>query len=117
MHTDLVYFFVIVSQLRWAPNCISANSAPDGQVVVFNGSDLGIVWARPFRVDVTGALKTGENSLQVSVINSWRNRLIGDRNLRGNERYTETNITVGRDWRLEESGLLGPVQILKDMIE
>jgi hypothetical protein len=85
--------------------------------VVLNGRDLGIVWTKPFRVDVTGVLKRGENNLQVSVINSWRNRLIGDRNLPKDRQYTKTNIVVRRDWRPEKSGLLGPVQILKEKLE
>lgn len=80
--------------------------------VVLNGKDLGIVWTKPFRVDITGALKSGQNALQVSVINSWRNRLIGDRNLPENKQYTKTNITVRNDWQMQDSGLLGPVQIL-----
>jgi hypothetical protein len=80
--------------------------------VVLNGEDLGIVWTKPFRCCLTGVLKRGENRLQVSVINSWRNRLIGDENLPADQRYTQTNIVVRRDWRPEESGLLGPVQVL-----
>ena len=32
-------------------------------------------------MDVTKALKSGENKLQVMVVNSWRNRLIGDQEL------------------------------------
>lgn len=80
--------------------------------VVLNGKDLGIVWTKPFHVDITSVLKAGDNRLQVSVINSWRNRLIGDRDLPKDQQRTRTNITVRRDWRLEPSGLLGPVQIL-----
>lgn len=80
--------------------------------VMLNGTDLGIVWTKPFRADITGVLKAGPNHLQVSVINSWRNRLIGDRELPKDRQLTRTNITVRRDWRLEPSGLLGPVQIL-----
>ena len=39
---------------------------------------VGIVWKKPFRVDVTNALKTGENKLEIKVTNLWVNRLIGD---------------------------------------
>ena len=88
--------------------------------VKLNGTDLGVVWRPPFRVDITKALKTGENKLEVMVVNSWRNRLIGDNKLPEDKRLTQTNIKVlertiskrRKKWELEESGLLGPVRIL-----
>ena len=43
-----------------------------------NGQACGIVWSPPFRVDITGALKPGRNSLAVDVVNFWPNRIIGD---------------------------------------
>jgi hypothetical protein len=46
-----------------------------------NGHDLGILWKPPFRVDVTEIMKAGANDLEVSVVNLWPNRLIGDDNL------------------------------------
>ena len=46
-----------------------------------NGHDLGILWKPPFRVDVTEVIKAGANELEVSVVNLWPNRLIGDDNL------------------------------------
>jgi len=77
--------------------------------VTLNGTDLGVVWRPPFRVDVTKAVRPGENTLEVMVVNSWRNRLIGDRELPEEQRLTRTNIHVTRNWKLEQSGLLGPV--------
>jgi hypothetical protein len=49
--------------------------------VKLNGRDLGILWKPPFRVDVTGILHLGPNDLEVSVVNLWPNRLIGDEQL------------------------------------
>jgi hypothetical protein len=46
-----------------------------------NGRDLGILWKPPFRVDVTEVVRAGRNELQVSVVNLWPNRLIGDDHL------------------------------------
>jgi len=81
--------------------------------ISLNGHDLGVVWTQPFRVDVSAAVKAGTNRLKVEVVNSWRNRLIGDRELPADQRRTATNITVRDDWQLSTSGLLGPVRILR----
>jgi hypothetical protein len=77
--------------------------------VILNGTDLGVVWRPPFRVDIATAARPGENTLEVTVVNSWRNRLIGDRELPEEQRLTRTNIAVTKNWKLEPSGLLGPV--------
>ncbi len=79
--------------------------------VRLNGKDMGIVWTPPFRVEVTEALRPGENQLEVTVVNSWRNRLIGDRDKPRDQRLTNTNINVRDDWTLSPSGLLGPVEL------
>lgn len=53
----------------------------DVQVIAqvrLNGRDLGILWKPPFRVEVTDALKTGDNDLEIRVTNLWPNRMIGD---------------------------------------
>ena len=49
--------------------------------------------------------------LEVTVVNSWRNRLIGDRELPEDKRLTRTNINVTKNWKREPSGLLGPVSL------
>jgi len=85
--------------------------------ISLNGQDLGIVWTKPFRVDVSDALKTGQNLLEVNVVNSWRNRLVGDRNMPQSRRYTKTNITIRPEWKLLESGLLGPVTVIKSQTD
>jgi hypothetical protein len=76
-------------------------------------------WTFPYRIDITQAVKPGENTLTLEVANTWSNRLTGDDMLPESERYTKTNIT-GPDyltrtrWKdapLLESGLMGPVSI------
>jgi len=75
--------------------------------------DLGIVWRPPFRVNLGKSVKAGENTLEVMVVNSWYNRLIGDASLPEDQRLTKTNIQVTVNgpgkWQLEPSGLLGSV--------
>lgn len=46
--------------------------------VTLNGQNLGVQWMKPFRVDITEALKAGENQLEIEVTNLWSNRLIGE---------------------------------------
>jgi hypothetical protein len=82
--------------------------------VKVNGKSCGIVWCPPFRVAVTGALKPGENQLQIEVVNFWPNRLIGDASLPPGQRFTQTNIrNLKAATPLEPAGLLGPVQLLE----
>lgn len=84
-------------------------------VVTLNDRDLGVLWASPFRVDVTAALKPGENRLRVKIVNLWPNRLIGDQRLPVDARRTRTNITKFEDKKnqtLLPSGLFGPVRLL-----
>ena len=42
---------------------------------------VGSVWKPPYRVDVTDALRSGRNDLEVRVTTLWPNRLIGDEEL------------------------------------
>jgi hypothetical protein len=79
--------------------------------VKLNGKDIGITWTKPFRMEITDVLRAGQNRLQITVVNSWQNRLIGDRGKPQEERFTKTNVTIRDDWKLRESGLLGPVEI------
>ncbi|MBN1421314.1 MAG: hypothetical protein JXP34_21245 [Planctomycetes bacterium] len=80
--------------------------------VRWNGADLGIIWMRPARIDVSRAVRTGTNALEIDVTNLWPNRLIGDAALPEAERITRTNIrTFAEDAPLLPSGLLGPVRI------
>jgi len=82
--------------------------------VTLNGTDLGVVWTSPFRMDITKALKSGTNTVEIAVVNSWRNRLLADQKLPKEKRLTNTNIQVKPDWKPVDSGLLGPVKILQE---
>jgi hypothetical protein len=81
--------------------------------VRLNGRDLGVAWTKPARVELSGGLKAAGNELEISVVNLWPNRLIGDEGLPKESRLTETNIhKFNAHTPLLPSGLLGPVRVL-----
>ena len=83
----------------------------DLATVRVNGRDLGTFWFAPYHVDVTAAVKPGENTLEVEVVNTWNNRLVGDANLPADQRRTSTTAaTVTKDSPLLSAGLIGPVR-------
>ena len=105
--------------------------------VNLNGKDLGLLWKPPFRAEVSRAVKSGENLVEIKVVNLWPNRLIGDEQLpEDSERNPDGTLKSWPQWlldgkpspagrytfcswrlwkrddRLLESGLLGPVRIV-----
>jgi hypothetical protein len=66
--------------------------------VKLNDKEIGITWTPPFRMEISRLLKNKDNKLEVEVINSWRNRLVGDRELPTEKRFTRTNITIKPEW-------------------
>jgi hypothetical protein len=93
--------------------------------VLVNGTSVGVVWAPPYRIDVTGALKSGTNKLEIKVTNEWTNRQIGDRLLPPDKRILtppngragaqgNAGGAFGRPQILAESGLLGEVRFISE---
>lgn len=106
---------------------INLGDVCDVAEVFLNGKSAGILWKKPFGIDITGLVKAGKNDLRIEVVNQWVNRLTGDMLLDPEDRYCRTNqpyITrddMGYDnwaeggdetFRLKTSGLLGPVSIV-----
>jgi len=105
--------------------------------VKLNGRLLGTLWKRPFRVETAGALRRGINDLEITVVNLWPNRMIGDQSLPPDSsrtaggtlrawprwllegKHSPTGRFTFASWcpykassRLLPSGLLGPVRIM-----
>lgn len=81
--------------------------------VIINGKNVGTVWKKPFHIDITDALKSGRNTVQVKVTNLWVNRLIGDVQPGVTNKITFTTLPFYKaDAPLLPSGLLGPVRVL-----
>ena len=88
--------------------------------VKVNGKDCGIMWAAPYLIDVTDALKKGKNRLEIAMANTWYNYsqavnygIIKDENYWTNGRtwdYKEGKVLKMED--LQPSGLFGEVQLI-----
>ncbi len=84
----------------------------DIAVVRVNGQKLGTLWQPPYRVDISTAIKSGGNMLEVDVVNTWNNRLAGDAALPVEQRHTSiTAPTVNKKSPLLPAGLIGPVTL------
>ena len=99
--------------------------------IEINGSDIGVLWTFPWRLPLgkglaAELLREGENELKIRVTNTWSNRLIRDAQLPPEERLTKTNVQFypagekfypwqgyAADEPLRESGLVGPVRLVK----
>lgn len=81
--------------------------------IVLNGMEVGTLWCSPWEIDITDALKSGENQLEIYVANSLVNRMIGDSKLPQEKRitYSTTSIAKPAD-RLVASGIIGTVQLV-----
>ncbi|WP_435354860.1 glycosyl hydrolase [Emticicia sp. SJ17W-69] len=80
--------------------------------VIINGKNAGIAWKKPFKLDITDAIKSGENTIQVKITNLWANRLIGDAQPDVKVKTTFTTMPFYRaNSPLLPSGLMGDVRI------
>jgi predicted GH43/DUF377 family glycosyl hydrolase len=83
--------------------------------VSVNGQPCGVAWTAPYRIEITDALREGENRLRIDVTNTWANRLIGDHELPEAERITWTTAPYRLAGKpLLDAGLLGPVALLME---
>jgi len=80
--------------------------------VIVNGKECGIAWTPPYRVDISNAIRQGENELEIRVTNTWANRMIGDQQSQSGRKVTFTSYPFKMQGRpLLPAGLFGPVQL------
>ncbi|MDN5554423.1 glycosyl hydrolase [Prevotella sp.] len=80
--------------------------------VFVNDVDCGVAWTSPYEVDVTKALRKGDNFIKIIVTNTWANALRG--NDIGNPPFSGiwTNAPYRmKDDKLLNAGLIGPVEL------
>jgi hypothetical protein len=93
--------------------CIDLGKVCNMAKVKINGQYVGGAWTYPYRVNITGAVKPGENTVEIEVVNTWVNRLIGDSFLPKEQRIVEHRYPTWHPHSaLHEAGLLGPVKIV-----
>ena len=84
-----------------------------------NGQDVGLLWHVPFKVNIGGFLKQGNNNLRIEVTNIMANRIIDlDKRKVEWRKFNEINFVDlyykpfdASGWEPMISGLLGPVTI------
>lgn len=92
---------------------LDLGEAKDMAEVYINDKRIGFLWKAPFQIDITEAVKAGNNKLQVLVTNQWTNRLAGDRE-KPDQKVLDSYPQPfgGRQYDLTPSGLIGPVRLL-----
>jgi alpha-L-rhamnosidase len=76
-----------------------------------NGADCGTVWTEPFRLDVTGALHPGTNTVEIDVANAWMNRLIAEAATPTGQIFAPAASVYAADAPVRTSGISGPVRL------
>lgn len=95
-----------------SPLLLDLGQVGDLAEIRINGKPVGITWKAPYRLDINGAVKKGDNAIEVRVANLWVNRLVGDAQPDA-KKVTFTSLPTYRpDAPLRPSGLIGPVRVL-----
>ena len=113
--------FTIEKETPLKDMSIDLGEVRDVAEVFVNGKSAGILWKKPFIVDISKLVQSGKNTLKIEVVNMWINRLTGDMLSDPKDRYCKTNQPdikseswPGGDepYRIQTSGLLGPVKVV-----
>ncbi len=120
--SDIKYFsgtasykntFKVVSVDKSAGYIIDLGDVKYVAEVIVNGKNVGTAWKKPFKLDISEAIKAGENTIQVKVTNTWVNRLVGDAQPDVKVKTTFTTMPFYRaNSPLVASGMIGEVKVL-----
>jgi hypothetical protein len=90
---------------------IDLGDVRDVAEIFVNGKSAGILWGKPYVLDISELVQPGKNSLKIEVVNMWINRLTGDMLSGPKDRYCKTNQPYDKTNSIQISGLLGPVKL------
>lgn len=80
-----------------------------------NGESCGTIWTKPYRVEITDAVRNGNNALEIIVANTWANRILGDglgiEKDENKKIWTNARYHHMREKKLVKSGLVGNIRI------
>lgn len=82
--------------------------------VRLNEKELGVLWKPPYRIVLTDELKVGQNALEVTVVHTWHNRIIGELQPGATPTIFSSHKSGKPTDALQPSGLLGPVRLLEE---
>jgi hypothetical protein len=103
---------------------LDLGAVSDVAEVSVNGEPLATLWKPPYRVNLTDAIKPGENQLEIKITNQWTNRQMGDRLAPPDKKVLATPAGGGRggfdrmggfgggNQAPPPSGLTGPVTVV-----
>ena len=98
---------------------LSLGNVPTGLAHVYvNGVDCGVAWCAPWKVDISSAVREGENEIEIYYTNNWYNRLVGDCFLEPANRVTRSNLRYwhhSRKWESEPLPDSADVRIYRRM--
>lgn len=81
--------------------------------IKINGIECGTLWTKPYQLDISKAVEKGINTIEIEVVNTWHNRLIGDHAVPENKRVTFTTAPYRLEGKpLLPTGLVGEVRII-----
>ncbi len=105
--------FLIRNREQAKATLIELDSLYNLATVSVNGIDCGTIWTPPYQLDITKALQEGENRIEITVANTWHNRLIGDNLLPPDKRVTFTTAPFRlKDKPLLPAGIVGELKLV-----
>ena len=83
--------------------------------VFLNHQEVGTMWTRPWKIDISDYLQDGKNELLIKVSNTWNNQVYTDSKLADSLRasYISQPYNFGQNAPLHSAGLIGSATIIQ----